>query len=81
MNKSTEVSKLEIGGVFAATGEFDLGVRRVNQDRGKLFILARRNTKTITTYAYYSPEKLLGVLPYYGYTNHSTTSSTFISIH
>ena len=47
MNKSTEVSKLEIGGVFAATGEFDLGVRRVNQDRGKLFILARRNTKTI----------------------------------
>ena len=36
MTQSTEISKLTVGGVFATADEFDLGVRRVNQDRGKL---------------------------------------------
>ena len=47
MTKSTVISKLTVGGVFATADEFDLGVRRVNQDSGKLVVLARRNTKTI----------------------------------
>ena len=36
MTQSTEISKLTVGGVLATADEFDLGVRRVNQDRGKL---------------------------------------------
>ena len=47
MTQSTVISKLTVGGVFATADEFDLGVRRVNQDSGKLVVLARRNTKTI----------------------------------
>ena len=37
------ISKLVNGGLFPSASEFDLAVRRLNQDLDKLVILARRN--------------------------------------
>ena len=37
------ISKVVKGGLFASASEFDLAVRRLNQDLDKLVILARRN--------------------------------------
>ena len=47
MFKAALVSKLVVGGLFSSSDEFDLAVRRLNQDLGKLVILARRNKTKI----------------------------------
>ena len=39
--------KLTAGGLFPTADEFDLAVRRYNQDQEKLVVLARRNTLRI----------------------------------
>ena len=47
MFKATQISKLISGGLFSTADEFDLTVRRKNQDLDKLVILARRNKTKI----------------------------------
>ena len=42
-----QISHLTKGGLFASSDEFDLAVRRFNQDLNKLIILARRNKAKI----------------------------------
>ena len=47
MLKVTDISNLAEGGLFSSSDEFDLAVRRLNQDLGKLVIFAKRNKTTI----------------------------------
>ena len=42
-----KVSDLALGGLFASADEFDVAVRRFNQDLEKPVILSRRNKVTI----------------------------------
>ena len=42
-----QILKLADGGLFASADQFDLAVRRLNQDLNKLVILARRNRTNI----------------------------------
>ena len=41
------ISNLGVNGIFSTADEFDLAVRRFNQDLKKLVILARRNKTNI----------------------------------
>ena len=47
MFKATQISKISKGDLFSTADEFDLIVRRKNQDLDKLVILARRNKTKI----------------------------------
>ena len=47
MFTAQQISSLGIRGLFSTAAEFDLAVRRFNQDLNKLVVLARRNATKI----------------------------------
>ena len=47
MTQASDISNLAVGGLFTTAADFDIAVRRFNQDCDKLVTLARRNTDRI----------------------------------
>ena len=47
MHTAANISQLSVGGLFPSAVEFDLAVRRYNQDKNKLIVLNRKNNTRI----------------------------------